>query len=757
MAWPLNTSSSPRQDLTSLLRARSVAIVGISQPGRFGGQVYANLRDFGYTGAVYGVNPHYTSLYGQPCYPSLSNLPDRPDCAVLAVPNQRLLETLQEAATLKISAAVIFASAYSEKAKAKVETKISGEVASQVDDNEFSLQEQLAEVARVSGMVVCGPNCMGFFALPERLAISGYETNPTLPAGNVALISHSGSIWDALLQNKRQVHFNYAISSGNEMVTTLADYLQFVLTDPTTRVVGLFLETVRDPPTFKAALAEAGERDVPIVALKVGRSERGAQLTQAHSGALAGMDATYDALFDYYGVRRVKSPDEMMDTLELFATGTRASTRYLTAICDSGGERSMLVDLAEAEGVEFAPLAETTSTRLAEILEPGLEPINPLDAWGTGNDYPRIFQECLQTLDSDPLAGLNVFAVDLTEASDFSPAYIEVALRALPHLTRPLTFLVHLTAAAGDNQMVRLRQAGIPILLGTETGLRAIRHLVEYSEFQRRGEAARTRGEEEAKARREAGEDTLSPFRAKPPPGTFHASHLTPHASHIAHHAELRQTLQTAPGPLDEFASKEILRAYGISTPAEAIVTSLADALTVAKEIGYPVAIKTAAGELHKSDQGGVRLNVTDAAHLTEVYQEFEVRFGPRLLVETMIPAGVELLLGLVNDPQFGPMLALGMGGIFAEVLRDHRLLMLPTTPTMVWEALLGLRGAALLKGVRGRPAVDIEAVVDAAMRLAALAADLGDLIAEVDINPLVALPSGAVAVDALIVLRRQN
>ena len=261
--------------------------------------------------------------------------------------------------------------------------------------------------------------------------------------------------------------------------------MQFALTDPTTRVIGLFLETVRDPQTFKAALIEAAERDVPIVALKVGRSERGARLAQAHSGALAGADAAYEALFAYYGVRRVKSPDEMMDTLELLATGMRASTRYITAICDSGGERGMLVDLAEAEGVEFAPISETTSAHLADILEPGLDPINPLDAWGTGNEYERIYQECLQTLDADPLTGLNVFAVDLTHASDFSPAYVEVALAVQPHLTHPLTFLVHLSAAAGDTQISRLRRAGIPVLLGTETGLRAIRHVLEYSEYQR--------------------------------------------------------------------------------------------------------------------------------------------------------------------------------------------------------------------------------------------------------------------------------
>jgi acyl-CoA synthetase (NDP forming) len=472
---------SSKQNLTPLLRARSVAIVGISQPDRFGGRVYANLRDFGYTGRIYGVNPRYTSLYDQPCYPTLSDLPDHPDCAILAVPNGRLLETLQEAAALKISAAVIFANAYSEKAKAE-------------GSDNLSLQDQLADIARASDMVICGPNCMGFFALHERLAVSGYESNPALPAGNVALISHSGSMWDALLQNNRQVHFNYAISSGNEMVTTLADYIRFALTDPTTRVIGLFLETVRDPQTFKAALNEAAERDVPLVALKVGRSERGARLAQAHSGALAGVDAAYDALFAAYGVRRVKSPDELLDTLELLSTGMRAATRTITALCDSGGERGLLVDLAEAEGVEFTPIAESTSARLAEILEPGLDPINPLDAWGTGNNYERIFQECLQTLDADPLTGLNVFAVDLTHASDFSPAYIEVALTAQPHLLHPLTFLVHLAAAAGDQQISRLRRAGIPVLLGTETGLRAIHHVLEYSDKPQGGRRVEEQG-----------------------------------------------------------------------------------------------------------------------------------------------------------------------------------------------------------------------------------------------------------------------
>ena len=694
-----------RQDLNPLLQAHSVAIVGISRPGRFGGRVYTNLRDCRYPGVIYGVNPNYDSLYGQPCYPSLHALPEQPNCAILAVPNERLLPVLQEAAVLKIPAAVIFASAYSEPV-----------------EGQPSLQAQLAEVARSAGMVVCGPNCMGFHAFGQRLSVSGYPVMPDTPGGSVTFVSHSGSAFDAVWQNKRGLRFNYLVSSGNEMVTSAADYMLFALTDPTTRVIGLFIETVRDPQRFVAALAEAAEQDVPIVALKVGRSARGAELAQAHSGALAGEDGVYEALFAHYGVQRVRSLDEMLDTLELFAAGPRPPTRFVSAIHDSGAERALLVDLADSESVSFAPINETTTARLAEILEPGLLPTNPLDAWGTGNEYDRIYRDCLLALDSDPATGLNVFAVDLYSSGEIDRTYIDLALAVQTQLTKPLVFLSNLAASASDEHGARLRRAGIPVLLGTENGLRAIRHLLDYAEYHRAHAAP---GPQPAAV-------ALEPSQVR----------------------ELRRQLERAGDPLDEFASKQILRAYGISTPVEGVATSLNEALRIAERIGYPAALKTAAGVIHKSDRGGVRLNLRDAASLAVAYRELESRLGPRVLVQQMVPDGVELILGLVSDAQFGPMLALGMGGIFVEVRQDARLLVLPTTRAAVRGALRSLRGAGLLNGARGQPPADVEAVVDMAMRIAALAADLGDRIAALDVNPLIALPDSAVAVDALIVPR---
>jgi acyl-CoA synthetase (NDP forming) len=527
-------------------------------------------------------------------------------------------------------------------------------------------------------------------------------------------------VWEAFLQNQRGVAFNYIVSSGNEIVTSIADYMEFALTDETTRVIGLFLETVRDPQTFTSALAEAAERDIPIVALKTGRSERGAQLAQAHSGALAGEDGVYDALFEHYGVRRVRSLDEMMDSLELFAAGMRPRTSFVSALLDSGGQRALLVDLAEAEQVEFAPISKQTQAKLREVLEPGLEPVNPLDAWGTGNGADDIYAKSLRALDADPSTGLTLFAVDLPPMDDASSWYANVVAPLKAGLHNPLAFLGHLSAAASASQMAELRGMGIPVLMGSETGLRAARHLLEYSAYQR------------ARSRQSSGE-----VREVSPPENLQA---------------LREKLQRSTGSLDEHDSKQLLSAYGLTATREIRAAAAPEVLRAADEIGYPIALKTCA-DLHKTERGGVRLGLTNSEDLLAVYADFAARLGPEVLVQEMVPPGTELILGAVNDPQFGPMLTLGTGGIFVEVLDDVSMLALPTHPDAVRATLSRLRGAALLAGARGRPPADLDAVVNAALGLAALAVELGDLIAEIDVNPLVALPDRAVVVDALIVL----
>lgn len=679
-------------NLTPLFHPRSVAIVGISQPERFGGQLFVNMRRFGYEGAVYGVNPRYQTLYDQPCYPTLFDLPDRPDCVLLAVPNPHLPAAMQAVADCGIPTAVIFASA-------------------------FGVQEPIAAIARQHDIAVCGPNCMGLISFPQKLPISGYPVLTDMPAGHITLISHSGSVWESLLQNNRQIGFNYAISAGNEMVTTTADYMHFALDDPQTRAIALFLETVRDPQGFRHALQRAAAQDVPVVVLKVGRSERGARMAQAHSGALAGTTAVYDALFAHYSVSRVASLDEMMDTLELFASGYRPPTNAISAILDSGGERAMLVDLAEMEGVAFAAWNNETQTAVSHVIEPGLAAENPLDAWGTGNDTATIYQTCALALDADPHTGLTLLAVDMMRGSTLPPTYPDMIVPIRHRFTKPLAFLANVTAAAGEDQLAQLRRAGIPVLLGTETGLRALRHLLAYAAFQR--------------------EVTSEQLTVNSEPFTIHNSQSTIHN-------------------LDEHGSKQLLAAYGIPVTAEAIAHSVAEALQAAQMIGYPVVLKTAVPHLHhKSELNGIHLNLADAAQLANAYTDLADRLGPRVLVQEMVRGGVELILGIVNDDSFGPLLLVGMGGVWVELWQDQKLLLLPTTATAVRQAILSLRGAPLLHGLRGQPAVDVEAVVDAALKLAALALAYGNEMCEIDINPLIARPDGVVAVDALVISKK--
>jgi len=696
------TQKGHRQNLTPLLHPESVAIVGISQPDRFGGVLAQNVSQFGYEGTVFGVNPRYDSLYDRPCYASLSDLPKRPDLAILAVPNKGLVASLEEVAECGIPAAVIFASAYSEP-----------------DEGELSLKDQLGKIAKDNDIVLCGPNGMGFVAPCHRLAISGYRVNPETPTGNATMICHSGSVWEAFLQNQRGVNFNYIISAGSEAVTTLADYMQFALEHESTRVIGLFLETVRDPETFRAALIEAAERDIPIVALKTGRSERGAQLARAHSGALAGEDGVYDALFEHYGVRRARSADEMLDTLELFATGMRTKTHFVSAILDSGGQRALLVDLGETEGVEFTSITEETQRKLSEVLEPGLDPVNPLDAWGTGNGADDIYVKSIQALDADPSTGITLLAVDLPPMDDHDSWYANIVRPLLSELRNPLATLGHLSAATSAKQAGELRAMGVPVLMGTETGLRATRHVVEYSAYQR---------DRAANAKRH-------PERIERP----------------ANLSELRERLRGASGALGEHDSKQLLAAYGLSTTRETQAGTLAETLGAGDKIGYPVALKTCA-DLHKTERGGVRLGIANREELSEAYSDFEKRLGADVLVQQMIPQGAELIVGVVNDPQFGPMLTLGTGGIFVEVFADISMLTIPAAPDAVRRALMHLRGAALLKGARGKAPADIDAIVNAVMGLSALAEDLGEWISEIDVNPLVALPDQAVVVDALII-----
>jgi acyl-CoA synthetase (NDP forming) len=623
------------------------------------------------------------------------------DLVILAVSNALLEEQLRLAAEAGAGSAVIFASGYEEPR-----------------DGAPPLTERLAAIARSHDMAVCGGNCMGFANLEKRVRALGFYEPKDAPVGGVTFLSHSGSAFSAMIHNDRALGLNLAVSAGQEFVTTVADYLAYALGLESTKAVGLFIETVRDPDGFRSALALANERDIPVVALKVGREERTRELVAAHSGALAGEDGAYEALFDSYGVSRVESLDEMADTLALFAAGRRAGPGGLASVHDSGGERALLVDAAAAVGVPFAEISTETAKRMEALLDPGLPPVNPLDFWGTGRDSHEIITGCVRALLEDPAVAALAFSVDLTSEEHPEMGYIAIARDTFPETEKPFAMLSNFSSGIDRSDAKLLDGDGIPVLEGTLTGLAAFKHLFAYRDFRAR-----------------------APITGSSPVGDD---------------VRERWVARLSNGePFDELEGLALLADYGIPVVEGVRADTLEDTIAAAERLGFPVAVKTAIpGVQHKSDVGGVRLGIDDPPSAEDAYAYLERRLGPQVTVASMAPPGVEIALGIVRDPQFGPLVLVGAGGVLVEVLQDRRLAMPRLDELRARSMVDRLMIRPLLDGVRGQPAADVDALTRAIVALSWLAHGLGEHLEALDANPVICGPAGCVAVDALVMPR---
>ncbi len=700
----MNQQAAPeRSALQRMLEARSVALVGASQKeGSLGRQMLIELRRGGFDGDIYPVNPGYDEIDGVKCYPSIGDVPGPVDLAMLGLANARMEDAVRAAADAGAASIVTFASLYEEN----------------TPPGSPPLMERLATIARDAGMAFCGGNGMGFLNLETRVRATGFDTIEHISLGPVTFISHSGSTFAALAYNDRGIGFNLLISSGQEIVTTTADYMEYALALDSTRVIGLVIETARNPDRFRAMLARAAAQDVAVVALKVGRTELSKAMVTAHSGALAGEHGAYEALFDAYGVLEVRTLDEMADTLELLSCPRRVvSGSGLAAVNDSGGERSMLVDLAADLGVPLARVSEETLASIQDTLDPGMQAANPMDAWGTGIDADRIFLEGFRAFHEDPETAVMAFAVDLTRQGEpYDEGYLAIARHVFETTTKPFCVLANLASAVALEEAAHLREAGIPVLEGTASALLAIRHLFEERDHRER------------------------PALTAPEP--------------IADEVRDRWRARLATGAeVSELEGLALLADYGVPVVAARAASSADEAVAAAEQIGWPVALKTASpGIQHKSDVGGVKLGLADEAELRGAFEEIAARLGPQVAVAAMAPKGVELALGVIRDPQFGPLVLVAAGGILVELLHDRRLAFPPLDEPRARSLIDGLATRPLLDGVRGAPASDVDAVASAVSRLSLLAADLGDLIEAVDVNPLIASPEGCVAVDALVI-----
>ncbi len=648
--------------VAAMLDARSVAVVGASaRPGSFGERMVTEvLRSTGER-RITLVNPAYDEIAGQPCLPDLAELDGAPDLVLLGVGDKRLPGQLAAAASIGARSAVVFGSAH--------------------DDG---VRDQLRATAHEAGMALCGAGCMGFWNVRSGLRAMGYVERPSVPTGPISVVTHSGSVFSTLLRSRRRLGFDLVVSSGQELVTTTTDYVDHVVDATDTRLLALVVETIREGPRLRASLRRAREAGVEIVVLPIGGSPLGAEMVAAHSGAVAGDDATWEALCEDTGSIRVGDLAELTDTLELLSAPRRSRRgpgAGVAAVHDSGAERTLLVDLAHAHDVPLARIGATTQARLTAQLDEGLEATNPLDVWGEGRDTRELFGGCLSAMTADPGVGITVLAIDLVEEYDGDTSYPDAVLDVAASTTEPLAVLASVPAAIDDAAAARLRAAGIPVLEGTRSGLLALRHLLRPPALPDRV-AARARSIDDIPR---------------------------PEFRHVA--------------------SPEAARAAAI-------------------ELGSPVVLKTANPAIqHKTDVGGVVLGL-DVDTIQVAYDDLAARLGPAATVHATAPAGVELSLGIVCDPQLGPMVVVAAGGVLVELLADRAVALPPISRDRARAMLDRLRIRPLLDGWRGAPAADVEAVVDLIVTLGDLALD--DLAFE--LNPVVAGPDGALALDVLVI-----
>lgn len=690
--------------LDPLLRPRSVAVVGASaRTDSLGEWALKNLGLGGYPGRIYPVNPNYDELQGHRCYASLADLPETPDLVIFAVGDQRIEYSLDEAIAAGIPAAVLQSTLYLD------------------DDSDPPLRERVRAKIQASGMLVCGANGMGFYNVRDNVWTCGFDSTSHEASGNVALISHSGSGMSGIIDCDERVRINVAVSTGNELSVTMDEYLDFVLDLPETRVVGLFIETARNPGGFAVALAKAAERRIPIVALKVGRTEKSAALAVSHSGAMAGDDATYEALFDRYGVQRARDQDEFTTMLIMFAEMYPIPAGGLVTLHDSGGERQLLVDLADDADVPLTELTEKTIASLEEVLEPELPAVNPLDAWSRGGpDAAENITRCLTLMMQDPGTAVAGVIHDRAPAGKIYPSYLAYMQRARTDSGKPVALVAARQGTGYDRAAVTSTHAGLPVLDGVSQFLVGVRALFAYRDFQLREPAAPG----------EADQQIVERWRSRLATGVT----------------------------LSEAESLALLTDFGVGTTAYELANSESDAVAAAVRVAYPVALKTAKeGLLHKSDEGGVVLGIQDEEQLRIAYEGMSHQLGDAVLVSSMAPTGVEMFLGVKHDPQYGPVVLIGSGGVLAETIADVQFALPPFDAAHAHRCIDRLKLRPLLDGIRGRPAADIDAFCEAAARFSEMAAGLGDVLAEVDVNPVIVHEDGAVAVDALVAGRDRS
>ncbi len=686
-----------------LLHPKSIALIGASDSSRGGWAqaIYDNLDYCGMPTKLYPVNPKRSTVWGRPCYPNFAAIGEPIDLALTVIPTAAVTDALTEAAAHGLKCALIYAAQFGEGG----------------DPEGKKRAQKLLALSEQYGLRISGPNCMGALAIREKLLLYPAKRVRALKPGAVGVVFQSGGTFQFWLQQAalRGLDFSYAVSSGNELDLDLADYINFLVADPHTKIIACLIEGIRRPAAFMAAAEKALAARKPIALVKVGRSERGRAATASHTGAIAGDDAVFDAVCRKYGVLRCPSLDDLIETCLALSAGRLPKGRRIAMVCYSGGAKGLVLDYASEEGAEMAPLTAETRAKLPAMIDPGLAPENPLDVGANVGVQAQKFAEICKVVCADPTVDLVTVQalVPVTPEDPNDPAPLrEVAAST----DKPVLGFGRMAQNTTEISRAYQKDTGVPFIHGLPETVRALQSLVRYAEALRRD---------------------VAPLRA--PRGR--AEDLT------------------------GAARDALLAAHGLPVPRSARAATPEAAGAEAARIGFPVALKIVSPQAsHKTEVGGVALSLRDAGAVRDAAEQMAKRLAaqdPRaelegFLVQEMVD-GLEIILGVREDPQFGPFMLVGLGGVAVEVMRDVAIRLLPVNEAIAREMIAALRGAPLFGAFRGRPARDTDAVVRAMTGLSDIFLDHRAYLSDLEINPLIVREAGrgVCAVDVRLVGRK--
>jgi acyl-CoA synthetase (NDP forming) len=703
------------KNIHAMLHPRNIVLVGATdKPGNYAERIWTNLIKYKYEGGLYPVNSRRETIWGVPCYKDFVSLPDKPDHVLVLVPARFAVQVIRDAAAAGARSATIVTSGFSELQ----------------DEDSQKLAAELQQAIRETGMAVTGPNCLGNLSAGENLFTNIDDRIVTMEAGPVAIVGQSGAIVMAIRQalEDRGVGVGYMVTTGNEAGLETPDLMAYFAADPSIRVIVVYLEGVRNTKAFRAACKAARAAGKPVIVLKLGSSEGGRAAAMAHTGALAGSIETFDAISTREGVIRVRGLDELIETTECFAHADPPKAARLAAVTLSGGKRGLLLDAFYSAGLNFAPLSKDANDKLAKMLGPGSIVGNPLDAGFAAVVDPSVYMQSIKIMIDDPDTDIVIIDSELPKAPhEIRERNLRIVNEMAGAASKPVVYIS--TMSIGFTEFTKGLRKSVPhvaVMQGLDRAVGAIKALIDY-----------------ASLRKEV-PDVIS-------------------SSSASARATLEKTLKNAKGAaLDEVASKKLLKAYGIPVSKEEIALDAAGAVRIAKKIGFPVVAKVVSADiLHKSDIGGVVLNLKNPAEVKKAFNDITARVKklknkPKLegiLIAQQVKADLELVVGASLDAEMGPVVLFGTGGVDIELMKDVALAGAPLDAAEARQLIGRTKAGVKLKGYRGKPALHEASVVKAIVGLSNLMADAGTRIASIDVNPFLINTRTGVAVDGLIVL----